>query len=163
MSDAREVPRRIQRSRAKGSRLPPNTICCSRPGPYGNAFSADVGTWQAAFRAVWLGFRGDRAGQIKASIWMYEQWLTGGWKSVERTECPWFSGQVLTLKVPSMPPTLEQIRAALAGSNLACWCHLCPDHADGKPLDVTCAVCAPCHLDVLGVLIYAPAIGGADV
>lgn len=29
---------RIQRRRAKGYRLPPNTLCVSRPGPWGNPF-----------------------------------------------------------------------------------------------------------------------------
>lgn len=37
----------------------------------------------------------------------------------------------------------------LRGRNLACWCKLCPEHADGKPLGVECADCAPCHADVL--------------
>ncbi|MGE0294987.1 MAG: DUF4326 domain-containing protein [Hyphomonadaceae bacterium] len=37
----------------------------------------------------------------------------------------------------------------LAGLDLACWCRLCPEHKDGKPLGVDCASCAPCHADVL--------------
>jgi hypothetical protein len=37
----------------------------------------------------------------------------------------------------------------LRGKNLACWCRLCPEHKDGKPLGVECAKCAPCHADWL--------------
>ena len=32
-------PERIQRKRSKGWRLPPNTVCVSRPGKWGNPFS----------------------------------------------------------------------------------------------------------------------------
>jgi hypothetical protein len=36
-------------------------------------------------------------------------------------------------------------------TNLACWCHLCPKHAEnGKPLDEPCPDCSDCHVDVLG-------------
>lgn len=30
------APKRIQRKRTKGFRLPPNTVCVTRPGPLGN-------------------------------------------------------------------------------------------------------------------------------
>ena len=39
--------------------------------------------------------------------------------------------------------------APLRGHDLACWCPLCEDHADGLPLGVECAKCQPCHADVL--------------
>lgn len=38
----------------------------------------------------------------------------------------------------------------LRGKSLACWCRLCPAHAAGKPFDVDCSDCAPCHADTLG-------------
>jgi hypothetical protein len=44
-------------------------------------------------------------------------------------------------------------RADLAGRNIACWCALCPEHKAGRPLGVTCDVCAPCHTDVLLPLV----------
>lgn len=53
----------------------------------------------------------------------------------------------------------ELIRRApgsLRGKNLACWCKLCPAHADGKPLGVVCADCAPCHVDLLLTLANPP-------
>jgi hypothetical protein len=34
-------PQRIQRKRTKGFNLPPNTICVTRPGPWGNPFTGD--------------------------------------------------------------------------------------------------------------------------
>ena len=37
----------------------------------------------------------------------------------------------------------------LRGKDLACWCHLCDKHKDGKPLGVECAECDPCHVDIL--------------
>lgn len=33
------MPDRVQRSRKKGSKLPPGTVCVTRPGPFGNPFS----------------------------------------------------------------------------------------------------------------------------
>lgn len=35
-----ESPRRVHRQRTKGWRLPPNTKCCTRPGPWGNPFES---------------------------------------------------------------------------------------------------------------------------
>lgn len=35
----KDLPTRIQRSRAKGSKLPPNTICCTRPGQFSNPYA----------------------------------------------------------------------------------------------------------------------------
>lgn len=34
--------KRIQRSRKKGSKLPPGTVCVTRPGPWGNPFCEGV-------------------------------------------------------------------------------------------------------------------------
>jgi len=46
---------------------------------------------------------------------------------------------------------LEQVRTELKGRNLACWCHLCDAHRHtGKPFDVACSECLPCHADTLG-------------
>lgn len=42
----------------------------------------------------------------------------------------------------------------LYGMNLSCWCHLCERHKDGKPLNQDCPDCAPCHVDVIGRLLY---------
>ena len=47
-------------------------------------------------------------------------------------------------------PNKHDIKENLNGKNLACWCHLCEVHAKGKPFDVDCSACDPCHADPLG-------------
>lgn len=90
-------PARIQRSR--GARLPPNTICVTRPGPLGNPFPVSVfGLEQSlAFHAAWietetaeeLGYTGDDAERLNA----------------QRAE------------VKRLLPTMR-------GMNIACWCRV---------------------------------------
>ena len=46
------IPLRVQRSRVKGSRLPPGTICCTRPGKYRNPFK--VGMWFRKIHPDWF-------------------------------------------------------------------------------------------------------------
>jgi hypothetical protein len=44
------IPKRIQRRRTKGWKLPPNTVCVTRPGKWGNSFTvAEYGTRLALF------------------------------------------------------------------------------------------------------------------
>mgnify|MGYP001589906571 FL=1 len=52
-------------------------------------------------------------------------------------------------------PTRHDIREALKGKNLACWCKLCKAHAKGKPFDVDCSNCEPCHSNILGRIANA--------
>lgn len=98
-------PLRIQRSRAKGSRLrAPNDlpiVCVTRPGPWGNPFSSALaGATPAQKRAL-------RA------------------EAVQRFRRALLSGDV------SLPFTVEHVRRDLRGHNLACWCPLDePCHAD---------------------------------
>lgn len=116
-------PQRIQLSRRKGWRMPPNTVGVARPTKWGNPYvvgktaliftgnpdmnfvgsfdliqrieSLDPGTAVALYRHLWL--------------------------------CHW---NISDAKVPrSAPGEIEE----LAGKNLACWC----------PLD------QPCHADIL--------------
>lgn len=54
-------------------------------------------------------------------------------------------------------PHSERDLAAIRGRDLACWCRLCPAHADGKPLGVECPDCAPCHADLLLATANGPA------
>ena len=44
------MPDRIQRTRAKGDRLPPGTLCVTRPGRMGNPFGA---VWHGASFQFW--------------------------------------------------------------------------------------------------------------
>ena len=59
--------------------------------------------------------------------------------------------------VPEGEALLARARLDLAGRSLACWCKLCPRHRRGKPFDVHCDVCAPCHADVLGAAVASGA------
>lgn len=44
---------------------------------------------------------------------------------------------------------LPYVLTELKGKNLACWCGLCEKHKNGKPYDVKCEGCLPCHADIL--------------
>jgi len=53
--------------------------------------------------------------------------------------------------VAANEPFKAAVIAELKGYNLACFCQLCPTHRDaGKPFDLACAACRPCHADTLG-------------
>lgn len=39
-------------------------------------------------------------------------------------------------------------------AHLACYCKLCEKHANGKPLNVACPDCKPCHVDCIGEILY---------
>ncbi|MEN0084016.1 MAG: DUF4326 domain-containing protein [Leifsonia sp.] len=99
------MPERVQLSRRKGWRKPDNTVVVARPSTWGNPFK--VGT-MAMIETEWRG----EAATIEfdmtpaLAVELYRQ------RSVHST---------------------REVRAALAGKNLACWC----------PLD------QPCHADVL--------------
>ena len=107
------IPKRIQRRRTKGYRLPVGTVCVSRPGKWGNPFYG---------KTLW----GPRDGEPVSHVEMYRRAMSHDqWGNV------------------------AQAKRELRGHSLACWCKLCPTHADGLPLDVECADCQPCHADVL--------------
>lgn len=114
-------PRRIQLSRKRGWKKPEGAVVCSRPGRWGNphTLSAERG----------------------------------------RPECAHFSDAVLAriavnrfaadIRTGRSALTSEDVRRELRGKDLCCWCRLCPAHKDGRPWDVECADCAPCHVDAL--------------
>lgn len=96
------LPRRIQRKRTKGWKMPPGTIYVGRPGKWGNPYYAGL-------------FKEYTAEQQTAD---FRRWIEGD-LGAER-----WAGK---------PPSHEDIRQALKGKDLACWC------PPGKP----------CHADVL--------------
>jgi len=100
------TPQRIQLSRAKGWRKPPNTVVVSRPSKWGNPYR--LAAWNkptAATRAVLVAlFRRD----LRSTI----------------TD-PWGSAHTLEFR------TIAESLPELTGKNLACWCPLDqPCHAD---------------------------------
>lgn len=149
------APKRIRLSRAKGFRLPAGAVNCARPGKQGNPFREKDLTWIA----VSLGFRGDRVGRTACAVELYRRWRgldpLAGPLAPSGVEVLAGNLHVMlhgdTIAVPT-PPAIDDLR----GRDLACWCGLCPAHAEGKPFGVECADCSPCHVDVLGALANAP-------
>ena len=99
------MPERIQRKRTKGWRMPANTVYVGRPSKWGNPFTIGMYRDFSAADAV----RG------------YRRWMR---RELSARSCENVFGR---------PPSTKEIKAALHGKNLACWC----------PLD------GPCHADTL--------------
>lgn len=98
-------PRRVQLRRAKGYRMPENTVKVDRTTKWGNPIK--VGT-----------FKGYTAAEAVRDYrrWMLRDLCVRSFENAYGT-----------------PPTLAEVRSALRGKNLACWC------TPGQP----------CHADVL--------------
>lgn len=106
-----DKPMRIQLSRAKGWRMPPNTVKVSRPSIWGNPFTV-VDCREA-------GYRGTDAELSAHCVNAFRGWLAG-------SDRDWMG--------PQSEAAREAILARLPelrGKNLACWCpYGCPCHAD---------------------------------
>lgn len=98
------MPERIQLRRTAGWRKPAGAVVVARPSRWGNPWRVDASG----------GAAGRTAPTRAAAVAAFRHMIEGG----ERV-----AGY----------PSIEQIRAQLAGRDLACWC----------PLD------QPCHADVL--------------
>lgn len=116
------MPKRIQRRRVKGWKMPPNTIYVGRPTRFGNPFTH-------ALRFAGLDF----------SLRCYRMALSGIWDLSELKDmpdgpfhvaCQDFSAFIKGFKWVNIE---EDIRSNLRGRDLACWC----------PLD------RKCHADIL--------------
>lgn len=109
------IPQRIQRSRAKGSRMPPNTVSVTRPGIFGNPFPSDI---SGAADAV------DR----------FRRWVTGNMSALEMSQmsrCDRWSGGNQNISLVTVRSWLRADLPKLRGKNLACFCALgSPCHAD---------------------------------
>lgn len=100
------MPERIQLSRRKGWRMPPNTVKVTRPGPLGNPFIVNPHVKA-----------GSRSGVMYICLPTQE----------EAVAC---FREMLTMPGPTADAYRAQI-PALRGMNLACWCRLGdPCHAD---------------------------------
>ena len=115
------MPQRIQRQRTPGWRMPADAIYVGRPTKWGNPINlSDVGHQYPSLddRAVAAGVVRDFQVLASRGRLAFPNWL-----SVDGTRGP----------VEWTYPSLNEIRADLAGHDLVCWC----------PLD------SPCHADVL--------------
>ena len=110
------APKRIQLRRTKGWRKPEGAIVVARPSKWGNPYRADDYP-----RAVWID---DDPHPTPTHPVDRRRWAVVDFTSLVKY-------QVGTRS--TMYPSLAEIRAELAGRDLACWC----------PLD------QPCHADVL--------------
>ena len=125
----RVMPKRIQLSRRKGYRKPAGAVVVSRPSKWGNPFKPSTlfGDVPAILLHT-INIHNPHTGReigIDVCLQLYRAW-------VQRE----YTNGNLDL-------------SNLHGKDLACWCKLCEQHADGKPLGVDCPDCQPCHADVL--------------
>lgn len=110
------MPKRIQRKRTKGWRMPPNTVYVGRPSLWGNPFVADKKTSTVRHldgkEVVLNGHR-----------------ILAWWDGPPRDYLKGcFSAWI---KLPQQKTLRAEIRKNLRGKNLACWCPLGqPCHAD---------------------------------
>lgn len=102
------MPERIQLSRRKGWRKPENTVVVARPTKWGNPYR--IGE-DSGFYAI----------------------PHNRWTAVAFFELDLRHGDGIWWESGYRHLTIDDVRAELAGKNLACWC----------PLD------QPCHADVL--------------
>lgn len=99
-------PKRIQRKRTKGWRMPSGAFSVCRPGTFGNRWTAKD------YRAT--GYKGTDTEVAQVCVDAFRAWLTG--------RKHWAHGIPL-LPIPDLSP--------LRGKDLACWCALDkPCHAD---------------------------------
>lgn len=118
------MPERIQLSRARGWRKPENTVVVARPSRWGNPFR--LGDGVTGENGTTLYEITDRDDAVR----LFANWLTNTIDDAGR----YVHGKTTYFGAESSArPSIEQIRAELAGKNLACWCPL------GQP----------CHADVL--------------
>lgn len=97
------TPRRMRRSRAEGSRLPPGVVYVGRPSKWGNPF--------------YLGMFAKYT--IADAVRDYRAWIEQRGTHLSANNAF------------GKPPTIAEIRRELRGKDLACWCNLdAPCHAD---------------------------------
>lgn len=132
MSDAPspllDRPMRIRRSRAKGARLPKNTVCVDRTTGFGSPFpiASVASTISGLEKKMWFVGTWTRPSMCFADT--KEEAATISVKAYR-----WWMG------LPAQATLRDKAKVALRGKNLACWCKLD----------------APCHADVLLEIVNA--------
>jgi len=104
-------PRRVQLRRAKGWRLPVNTVVVSRPSRWGNPIALDSDALTRACAAFGLDPE-HLADRHRMARRLYADYISGSRKALPAR---------VSARLPK-PPSLAEIRSTLAGKNLACWC-----------------------------------------
>ena len=127
-------PVRIKLSRAKGWRMPENTVKVDRTSRWGNPF--DFRRSEHCWTALAFDCRGDAAGRQEASVRAFRQWVgphAEGTVALMEFQVKLGDAPISPKIEAGQAPTVDEIKAALRGKNLACWC----------------ALDAPCHANVL--------------
>lgn len=131
LTPALHPPKRIQRKRAKGWRMPDGVVYVGRPTRWGNPY--------AGLPSV----------DLELSLELYTNSARGMWLTApvrhlsdEALQNVYAAHTAWTRRIAGHP--LEAIRAELSRTDLACWC----------PLD------RPCHADVLLELANPTAASG---
>lgn len=119
MTDSNTSPKRIQRRRTKGWKMPDGAVYVGRPTKFGNPFPVGCLVDRVAWTRVRDG--GTTVHEIRIrdavhAVMVYQLWLDGTPTAVD-----------------VVPPTRAEIRERLKGRDLACW----------RDLE------SPCHADVL--------------
>ena len=100
------MPERVQLSRRKGWRMPPNTVSVARPGPWGNPFKVGI----SVCTGRGLEYRERKIEDRAAAVEAFRDMLAVSARNY---------------------PSAYEIWDHLHGKNLACWCPLGqPCHAD---------------------------------
>jgi hypothetical protein len=108
------IPQRVQLSRKKGWKMPPNTVVVSRPSKWGNPYDVQ------------------RFG-LELAVELFARTMRGIWNP---TDIPHWQVNIaydchtqFLFKHQHHP--LENLRSELTGKNLGCWCPIDkPCHAD---------------------------------
>lgn len=129
------APVRIQLSRAKGWRMPENTVKVDRSTRYGNPWRP--GTPGAVkINGHWLSL--PMAITPAGCVDRFRRWLAGEFTS--ETGAIRMDHPIYEAVICDEPPPVKEWLAALRGRNVGCWC---------KASD-------PCHADVWRELANAP-------
>lgn len=117
-----EMPKRIQRKRTKGWKMPDNCVCVDRSTGFGNPFPVVRAT--------------SRTQGVTRPIWCIGTWCGPGfWFKDTRTEAVALAVEAYRawISQPQQSVLRQKATLALRGRDLACWC------SKGSP----------CHADVL--------------
>jgi hypothetical protein len=115
-----EKPKRIQRKRTKGWKMPKDTVYVGRGSDFGNPFKADD--------CRKAGYGGSDRQIANLCVEAFKVWLGPMWRDVWNSEVSERSRKLVLDGIPS-----------LRGKNLACWCPVINQSGDYSP----------CHADVL--------------
>ena len=122
-----QTPKRIQRKRTKGWRMPEGSVYVGRPTRWGNPYPVGTGNLMAHGECApgWVG-----AYEVGEPVW-FELSLERGLTAQD--VCDLYRSCLLLTIETGEPEEIVEALKELRGRDLACWC----------PLD------QPCHADVL--------------